>query len=75
MGNKKGLARHCEYLESKIRKKQCKIEEYCQQFNKAIDYAHKRLGFLENCVGGDVYQINQEIAIHQKYLSILEGKE
>lgn len=75
MGNKKGLAKHCEYLESKIRKKHRKIEEYQQQFNKAIDYAHKRLGFLENCVGGEINQTNQEIAIHQKYLSILQGKE
>lgn len=46
-----------------------------QRIDKAMAYSHKRLGFLENCVGGNDKQINQEISIHQKYLSVLQGKE
>lgn len=40
----------------------------------AMRYAHERLGFLQNCVGGDDKEISNEIKIHQNYLKILEGE-
>lgn len=46
-----------------------------KRIEDAINYAHSRLGFLENCINGNIDQINLEIIIHQKYLSILENKE
>ena len=44
--------------------------------DEVIEHCHKRLGFLENCVGGDEELIHTRISVHREYLKILErGKE
>lgn len=68
----------------------CHLEDYCVQYyqlldyinqletnrDELIEYSHKRLGFLENCVGGDVELIHTQISVYREYLKILErGKE
>lgn len=41
MSNKKGIEKHCEYLESKIRKKQSKIDELRQENQRIKEQLHQ----------------------------------
>ena len=56
------------------RKKQTqKKYKYKYRIDKALKYTHDRLGFLENCVGGNEREIRRCIKIFNKYLEILNG--
>ena len=49
-----------------------KVNQLETNRDELIEYSHKRLGFLENCVGGDVELIHTQISVYRKYLKILE---
>ena len=48
-------------------------DELQERINKAKQYAHERLTFLENCFGGNDIEIRACITIHNEYLKILGG--
>lgn len=55
-----------EYLE----KQNIELQE---RINKAIEYGNEKIGFLENCFGGNDIEIRACITIHNEYLKILKG--
>lgn len=63
-------------LTTENRRLQQKVNQLETNRDEAIEHCHKRLGFLENCVGGDEELIHTQIIVHREYLEILErGKE
>lgn len=58
----------------KIEQLQQENHQLKDRIEKAIEYCHGRLGFLENCFGGNEIEIRACITIHNEYLKILKGE-
>lgn len=71
MSDKKGIAKHCEYLESKIRKKQSKIENLQQRIDKAIELINDE----DRCRGTTETNIMLMNHFECELLSILKGED
>ena len=52
-----------------------KFEKQEKMINKIKKNCHKKLGFLENCVGGKEEEIQEQIKIYKELLKMLEDKE
>ena len=48
-----------------------RINELEERQDKALEYCRGRLGFLENCCGGNEIEIRACLSIHNEYLKIL----
>lgn len=69
MSNKKGIEKHCEYLESKIRKKQYKIDSLHQEIQQLKEQLKQRDEVIEKAIDFCNYLIeNNEVEIdNEKY--------
>ncbi len=77
MSNKKGIQKHCEYLESKIRKKQFKLDKLNGEKEDLIKYLENKIRILKNKGASYGLTIDYDIAEYidnkiEAYQDILE---